>query len=418
MDKIVVRGGAPLQGHVRVSGSKNAALPILVSSLLVGGETTFRNVPGLMDIHSILDLIAELGVKVNRSEDAITMDATTIACVEAPYDLVRKMRASILVLGPLVSRMGRAKVSMPGGCAIGDRPIDLHLKGLEAMGATIRLEQGYVEAEAKRLKGARIVFDTVSVGATENLMMAATLADGVTLLSNAAREPEIIALADVLNGMGARVEGAGTPEITITGVTKLSPVEARIIPDRIEAGTFMVAAAMTGGDVVVDACEPKHMEHTLNKLEQVGATLEVGVDSVRVIGPKTIKNVDIRTAPYPGFPTDMQAQFMAMLTLADGASVIHETIFENRFIHVSELKRMGANIVLKGNDVATVKGVKRLSGAQVMASDLRASASLILSGLVAEGETVVNRVYHLDRGYEHIETKLRGLGASIERVKG
>jgi len=418
MDKIVVRGGAPLHGRVRVSGSKNAALPILVSSLLVGGKTTFRNVPGLMDIHSIVCLLSELGATVDRAEDWVTIDATTIDCVEAPYDLVRKMRASILVLGPLVARMGRAKVSMPGGCAIGDRPIDLHLKGLEAMGATIRLEQGYVEAEATRLKGARIVFDTVSVGATENIMMAATLAEGVTILSNAAREPEIIALADVLNAMGAKVEGAGTPELTITGVPHLSPVDTAIIPDRIEAGTFMVAAAMTGGDVEVTACAPEHMEHTLSKLEEAGATLEVGKDSVRVIGPKAIKNVDIRTAPYPGFPTDMQAQFMAMLTLADGASVIHETIFENRFIHVSELKRMGAEIVLKGNDVATVKGIKRLSGAQVMASDLRASASLILSGLVAEGETVVNRVYHLDRGYEHIETKLRGLGADIERIKG
>jgi len=370
-----------------------------------------------MDIHSILSLLSELGADVDRSGDAVTIDATTISCVEAPYDLVRKMRASILVLGPLVARMGRAKVSMPGGCAIGDRPIDLHLKGLEAMGAAITLEHGYVEAVAERLKGARIVFDTVSVGATENLMMAATLADGVTILSNAAREPEIIALADVLNAMGAKVEGAGTPEITITGVTDLSSVDTEIIPDRIEAGTFMVAAAMTGGDVVVEACAPEHMEHTLSKLEQVGATLEVGERSVRVIGPKTIKSVDIRTAPYPGFPTDMQAQFMAMLTRAEGASVIHETIFENRFIHVSELKRMGAEIVLKGNDVATVKGVKELSGAQVMASDLRASASLILSGLVAKGETVVSRVYHLDRGYENIETKLRGLGATIERVK-
>jgi len=418
MDKIVVRGGTPLHGHVRVSGSKNAALPIIVSSLLVGGKTTFRNVPGLRDIHSITCLLSELGAKVDRVEDRVSIDATTIDCVEAPYDLVRKMRASILVLGPLVARMGRAKVSMPGGCAIGDRPIDLHLKGLEAMGATIRLKQGYVEAEASRLKGARIVFDTVSVGATENIMMAATLADGITILSNAAREPEIIALADVLNAMGAKVEGAGTPELTITGVPHLSSVDTTIIPDRIEAGTFMVAAAMTGGDVEVTGCAPEHMKHTLSKLEEAGATLVVGVDSVRVIGPKSIKNVDIRTAPYPGFPTDMQAQFMAMLTLADGASVIHETIFENRFIHVSELKRMGADIVLKGNDVATVKGVKRLSGAQVMASDLRASASLILSGLVAKGETVVNRVYHLDRGYEHIETKLRGLGADIERVKG
>ncbi len=417
MDKIVVKEGGPLHGHVRVSGSKNAALPVLVSSLLVGGKTTFRNVPGLMDIHSILSLLGELGATVHRNGDIVTIDATTIDCVEAPYDLVRKMRASILVLGPLVARMGRAKVSMPGGCAIGDRPIDLHLKGLEAMGATISLEHGYVEASAHRLKGAHIIFDIVSVGATENLMMAATLAEGVTTLSNAAQEPEIIALADVLCAMGAQIKGAGTPEITITGVTELSPAEADIIPDRIEAGTFMVAAAMTGGDVVVDACEPKHMEATLKKLEEAGATLEVGIDSVRVIGPKTIKSVDIRTAPYPGFPTDMQAQFMAMLTRADGTSVIHETIFENRFIHVSELKRMGAEIGIKGKDVATVNGVKHLSGAPVMASDLRASASLILSGLVAEGETIVNRVYHLDRGYEHIETKLRGLGATIKRVK-
>ncbi|MCG8473811.1 MAG: UDP-N-acetylglucosamine 1-carboxyvinyltransferase [Desulfobacterales bacterium] len=416
MDKIVVNGGAPLRGKVTVSGSKNAALPILVSSLLVSGKVSFTNVPHLMDIQSIKKLLAEMGAEVHRKEDKVTIDTSGVNKVEAPYDLVRKMRASILVLGPLVARMGKAKVSLPGGCAIGDRPIDLHLKGLEAMGAKITLDHGYVEAEAPRLKGARIVFDTVSVGATENLMMAATLAEGKTILSNAAREPEIIALAGVLNAMGAKIEGAGSPEITITGVSSLAPVEAAIIPDRIEAGTFMVAAAMTGGDVVVERCEPRHMEAIISKLEETGATLTVGENFVRVVGPEKVKNVDIRTAPYPGFPTDMQAQFMAMLTQAKGASVIQETIFENRFIHVSELKRMGAHIVVKGNDVATVKGNGGLSGAPVMASDLRASASLILAGLVADGETVVNRVYHLDRGYEHIEAKLQGLGATIERL--
>jgi UDP-N-acetylglucosamine 1-carboxyvinyltransferase len=417
MDKIVVEGGRRLQGDVRISGSKNAALPILVSALLVDGECVFRNVPDLMDIKSIKLLMEDLGARVETDGSTVSVDATGVNKFEASYDLVRKMRASILVLGPLLARQKRARVSLPGGCAIGARPINLHLKGMAALGAQITLEHGYVEAAAEKLTGNDVYFDIVSVGATESLLMTAALAGGVTVLHNAAREPEISALADVLNAMGAKIEGAGTPDIKITGVAALKPVTVDIIPDRIEAGTFMVAAAMTGGDVTLTHCEPGHMGAIMDKLRLTGARVEAMDKTVRVIGPPEIQSVDIRTVPYPGFPTDMQAQFMAMLTVAKGSSVITETIFENRFIHVSELKRMGADISLQGGNVATVRGVQNLSGAPVMASDLRASASLILAGLIASGRTEVNRVYHLDRGYERIERKLEKLGAVVLREK-
>ena len=417
MDKIIVEGGRSLKGEVTISGSKNAALPILISSLLVDGECIFRNVPDLMDIKSVKLLLEDLGAKVESSGNTVSIDASNVNKFEASYDLVRKMRASILVLGPLLARLKKTRVSLPGGCAIGARPINLHLKGMENLGATITLEHGYVEAQADRLIGADVYFDIVSVGATENIIMAAVLAEGVSTIRNAAREPEIIALADALNKMGAKIEGAGTAVITITGVSALKPAEITIIPDRIEAGTFMVAAGMTKGDVLVKNCNPDHLQGVLHKLQMTGAKTEVDGSNIRILGPDKIESVDIRTVPYPGFPTDMQAQFMAMLTIAEGTSIITETIFENRFIHVSELKRMGASIVLTDGRVATVRGIKKLSGAPVMASDLRASASLILAGLVAEGITDISRVYHLDRGYEAIEKKLRGLGASIKRAK-
>ncbi len=417
MDRIVVEGGRRLEGEVTISGSKNAALPILVSSLLVDGECVFKNVPDLKDIQSIKLLLEDLGARVQTDGSTVSIDATGVYKHEASYDLVRKMRASILVLGPLLSRFKKARVSLPGGCAIGARPINLHLKGIAGLGAEIQLEHGYVEASVEKLMGGDIYFDVVSVGATESLMMTAVLAEGETVLRNVAREPEITALADVLNSMGARIEGAGTPEIRIMGVSSLKPATVTIIPDRIEAGTFMVAAAMTRGNVLVKNCEPEHMGAIIHKLKLTGAEVELAENSLRVKGPDVIQNVDIRTIPYPGFPTDMQAQFMAMLTVATGTSVITETIFENRFIHVSELKRMGADISLAGGNVATVKGVSHLSGAPVMATDLRASASLILAGLIAEGRTAVSRVYHLDRGYESIEKKLSGLGAVIFRDK-
>lgn len=417
MDKIVVEGGNTLKGEVKISGSKNAALPILISALLVDGECIFRNVPDLMDIRSVKLLLEDLGARVETSGNSIMIDASGVNKFEASYELVRKMRASILVLGPLLARLKKTRVSLPGGCAIGARPINLHLKGMECLGAKITLEHGYVEASAARLTGADVYFDVVSVGATENVIMAAVLAEGVTTLRNAAREPEIIALADALNLMGAKIEGAGTSVITITGVGALNPSEVTIIPDRIEAGTYMVAAAMTRGDVLVKDCEPDHIQGILHKLELSGAKTTVDGRNVRVEGPEIIEGIDIRTVPYPGFPTDMQAQFMAMMTIAKGTSIITETIFENRFIHVSELKRMGADISLVDGRVATIKGVDRLSGAPVMASDLRASASLILAGLVASGTTEISRVYHLDRGYEAVEKKLEGLGAAIKRVR-
>ena len=416
MDKIIVEGGRTLKGEVHISGAKNAALPILISSLLTDGLNTFSNVPQLQDIHSTALLLENLGARVETEDDTVRIDAGGQIQYKAEYDLVRKMRASVLVLGPLVARLGKARVSLPGGCAIGARPINLHLKGLAALGASIELKHGYVEASAGRLKGADIYFDVVTVTGTENLMMAAALAKGTTLLRNAAREPEIVALADTLISMGADIQGAGTSVITINGVSSLKPVEATIIPDRIEAGTFMMAAVLTRGSITVLNAEPDHLGALIDKLRLTGAEIEIDGKTVHVKTKADIKSVDIKTQPYPGFPTDMQAQFMVLMSIANGTSMISETIFENRFIHVSELRRMGADIQVSG-DFAIVRGVPNLSSAQVMASDLRASASLILAGLVAEGTTEVNRVYHLDRGYQSLEKKFAALGAAVRRVK-
>jgi UDP-N-acetylglucosamine 1-carboxyvinyltransferase len=417
MDKIVIQGGQRLSGEVQVSGAKNAALPLLASALLPTGTSTFQNVPLLNDVTTMGKLLRRLGCEVEgqRTVAVTPPDASRVSC-EAPYDLVKTMRASVLVLGPLVARYGRARVSLPGGCAIGARPIDVHLKGLEAMGAQITLEHGYVDARADHLRGANIVCDVASVTGTENLMMAASLAHGRTVIENAAREPEVEELAMVLNKMGAHIQGAGTAIIQIEGVSELQPIEHTILPDRIEAGTFMIAAAITRGDVLVKGTRPEHLDAVLGKLRSAGVTVTVEQDGVRVHGGGDLRPVDITTQPHPGFPTDMQAQFMVLACCARGQSIIKETIFENRFMHVPELGRMGADIHADGR-VAVIRGVERLSGASVMATDLRASASLVLAGLVAEGTTEVLRVYHLDRGYERIEKKLRGLGARIERVK-
>ena len=416
MDKILVNGGTPLKGEVRISGAKNAALPIIVSGLLCDGTNTFINVPNLRDIRSTMELLEHLGVCCRMEDHTVTVDAAGLKNHEAPYDLVRKMRASILVLGPLVARLKKARVSLPGGCAIGARPINLHLKGLEQLGAKIDLAHGYVEARCERLRGAEIYFDVVTVTGTENLMMAAVLADGVTVLRNAAREPEVVALAQALNRMGARIQGAGTSKMTIEGVQTLNPAEVEIIPDRIETGTFMTAAALTRGDITLHGADPEHIQAVIHTLRQTGARVDVQKDSIRVQGVSDITSVDVKTTPFPGFPTDMQAQFMVLMSIANGSSLITETIFENRFIHVSELQRMGADITISGN-TARVKGVAHLSGAPVMATDLRASACLILAGLVAENTTEVNRVYHLDRGYESLELKFEKLGAAIQRVR-
>lgn len=416
MDKLIIKGGKKLSGEVSVSGSKNAALPIFCATILAAGKHEISNVPFLRDINTTIKVLESLGAVVEGNGHIVKIDATNVNNVEATYDLVKTMRASVLVLGPLLARHGRARVSLPGGCAIGARPIDQHLKGLKALGADIHLTHGYVEAKAKRLKGARINFDMPTVGGTEHLMMAASLAKGETVLENAAREPEIVDLATMLNQMGARIEGAGTDTIRIAGVSELSPVSYRVMPDRIEAGTFMVAAAITGGDIRIANMQLEHLDALVFKLQDAGVEITNKNGLVRVKGPKKLRSMNIKTRPYPGFPTDMQAQFMALMTVADGASVISENIFENRFMHVSELMRFGADITVEGNS-ATVKGVKKLSGAPVMATDLRASASLILAGLAAEGETEVTRIYHLDRGYESIEKKLAGLGADIVRVK-
>jgi UDP-N-acetylglucosamine 1-carboxyvinyltransferase len=415
MDKIVIQGGRRLAGEVVIGGAKNAALPILASSLLTGGWNTYTNVPVLRDIDSIKQLLTSLGGAVETDGNQVRIDAGGVCCHEAQYDIVRKMRASILVLGPLLARLKKARVSLPGGCAIGARPINLHLKGLARLGASINLQHGYVEAHAEKLRGAEIYLDVATVTGTENLMMAAALADGLTVIRNAAREPEILALAEVLNRMGADIQGAGGPVITIRGVSELHPVDVSIIPDRIEAGTFMVAAALTHGDVTLNRCEPAHLEAVIHKLRLTGARVTVEGDRIRVQGADSISSVDVKTLPYPGFPTDMQAQFMVLMSVARGLSLISETIFENRFIHVSELRRMGADIQVSGN-AAMVRGVQRLSGAPVMASDLRASACLVLAGLVAQGTTEVHRVYHLDRGYEALEKKFEHLGAVIRRV--
>jgi UDP-N-acetylglucosamine 1-carboxyvinyltransferase len=417
MDSLVIEGGVPLQGTIRVSGAKNAALPILCASLLTEGTCTFRNVPALRDIETTAALLRFMGAEVDVAPPIVTVHAGSVRTPEAPYDLVKQMRASVLVLGPLVARFGRARVSLPGGCAIGARPIDQHLKGLEAMGAEIILDHGYVEARCKRLHGATIYLDMATVTGTENLMMAAALAKGRTMLIGAAKEPEIEELARVLNKMGARIDGAGTDVIHIDGVDTLHPVEHAIIPDRIEAGTFLVAAAATGGNVLVEGVVPEHIEPICQKLRAAGITVEREDTGMRVISNGRPRAVDITTAPHPGYPTDMQAQHMALMTLATGTSVITENIFENRFMHVPELQRMGARIEIRGR-AAIVSGVERLAGARVMATDLRASACLVVAGLFAEGQTEVSRVYHLDRGYERIEQRLSALGARIRRIKG
>ncbi len=416
MDKIVIHGGQRLKGEVQVSGAKNAALPLLFATLLAPGRHRLANVPQLRDIDTVAQLLTTLGATVERDDGVFAVGADAIESIEAPYDLVRTMRASVLVLGPLLARHGHGRVSLPGGCAIGARPINLHLKGFEAMGAKIVLDHGYVEARARRLHGARIYLDIPTVGGTENLMMAATLAKGTTVLENAACEPEIVDLANALNAMGARVSGAGTDTVTIEGVTDLQPMDYAVMPDRIEAGTFMVAAAITRGDIRVSGAVAADLEPLVAKLLGAGAEILAEPEGLRVKGPRRIESVDIKTQPHPGFPTDMQAQFMALMTLGQGTSVISENVFENRFMHVCELQRMGADISIEGH-TATVKGVRGLTGAPVMATDLRASASLILAGLAAGNTTEVTRIYHLDRGYERIEEKLKQLGAEIERVR-
>ena len=416
MDKMVIVGGNRLQGEVRISGAKNAALPVLVSSLLVDGWSTFHNIPDLMDIKTVKKLLRSLGVKVEGGT-TVRIHAGDITNCEASYDLVRTMRASILVLGPLLARMGEARVSLPGGCAIGARPVNLHIRALQEMGAEVTLKDGYVEAKASRLKGATIYFDISTVTGTENIMMAATLAEGTTILKNAAREPEIVNLAETLIGMGARIRGAGSDVITIEGVESLHPVEAAVIPDRIETGTFLIAAGVTGGDIHILGGEPNHNEALIAKLRDAGMKIETQGDALRAAGGAGINSVDVQTLPYPGFPTDLQAQIMALMALGNGLSVITETVFENRFMHVGEMMRMGADIVIQGKS-AIVRGVPKLRGAPVMATDLRASASLILAGLAAEGTTTLSRVYHIDRGYQRIEEKLSALGADIRRVSG
>lgn len=415
MDKLKILGGLPLVGEVQAAGAKNAALPILCASLLTADPMELSNVPQLQDIATTIRLLKLLGVKTERDEERLTLQADSLVSTEAPYELVKTMRASILVLGPLLARFGEARVSLPGGCAIGQRPVDQHIKGLQAMGAQIEIEQGFVVARAARLKGARIVTDMVTVTGTENLMMAACLAEGETILENAAREPEVVDLAKVLVAMGAQIEGAGTDRLVIRGVERLHGTSHRIMADRIETGTFLCAAAACGGDVTVRATDPWSMDVTIDRLRETGATLTSGPDWVRLQANGRPRAVSVRTAPYPGFATDMQAQFMALDAVAEGTATVVETIFENRFMHVQELRRLGANIRIEGN-TAIVQGVPALSGATVMATDLRASASLVIAGLAARGETTVERIYHLDRGYARMEARLQALGARIERV--
>jgi UDP-N-acetylglucosamine 1-carboxyvinyltransferase len=414
VDKIVIQGGKPLVGDVQISGAKNAALPILASALLTSGENTFHNIPDLVDIKTIKKLLKSMGVQFDGNETCKVNAEKIISC-DAPYDLVKTMRASVLVLGPLVARMGVARVSLPGGCAIGARPVNLHIKALQDMGAHVELNKGYIEAKAKKLKGADIYFDIQTVTGTENVMMAATLAEGTTVLNNAAREPEVVNLANVLKGMGAKINGAGTDTIIIEGVTSLKPTEAEIIPDRIEAGTFMIAAGMTCGEINIIGCNPHHLESLINKLRDTGMKISPIKSGLKVSSGEKINSVDVKTLPYPGFPTDLQAQMMAYMSIGSGLSVISETVFENRFMHVSELLRMGADIVIQGGN-AIVRGVPILHGAQTMATDLRASASLILAALAAEGTTEISRVYHIDRGYQAIEKKFSALGADIKRM--
>ncbi len=417
MDKLIIRGGNALDGEIRISGAKNAVLPIMAATLLAETPVVIRNIPHLHDVTTTMELLGHMGVHLTVDEKMdIEVDVRPISSLYAPYELVRTMRSSILVLGPMLSRFGRADVSLPGGCAIGSRPVNLHIKGLDAMGADIRVENGYIKARVDRLKGTRLVMDVVTVTGTENLMMAATLADGVTVIENAAREPEVVDLARCLNAMGARVSGAGTDTITIEGVERLAGTEYGVLPDRIETGTYLVAAAITGGRVKVKDTRPDTMDAVLQTLREAGAEITLGDDWIELDmhGRRPVA-VNVHTAPYPAFPTDMQAQFTALNAVAEGAGTITETVFENRFMHVQEMQRMGADIRLEGN-TAICTGVQRLTGAPVMATDLRASASLVLAGLVAEGETVVDRIYHIDRGYERIEEKLAQLGADIQRV--
>jgi len=415
MKSIYINGGRKLNGEVTISGAKNAALPILAAGLLCPGTHRVANVPYLADVTTLGKILQNMGISFERKDREIVLDSTELVKPEAPYDLVRTMRASVLVLGPLVARMGTARVSLPGGCAIGARPINLHLMGLEKLGATVEIEHGYVLAKAARLRGAHIYFDTVTVTGTENIMMAAVLAQGETVIENAAREPEVVDLANALIQMGARIEGTGTDIIRIQGVDALKPMDYTVMPDRIETGTFVIAAAITRGSILIKNCFPGHLDAVLAKVREAGAEIMNIDGDIRVTGQSVINPVNINTLEYPGFPTDMQAQFMSLMALAKGTSVINETIFENRFTHVAELRRMGADIQTEGRS-AIVKGVPGLSAAPVMATDLRASASLILAGLAAEGQTVVSRIYHLDRGYEHIEEKLSALGADIKRV--
>jgi UDP-N-acetylglucosamine 1-carboxyvinyltransferase len=414
MDTIVITGGNRLQGEVRISGAKNSALPILASTILSDGECVITNVPRVVDVITMEKLLTILGATVSHEGHRVVVRAGSISSTEAPYDLVKTMRASILTLGPLVARWGRAKVSLPGGCAIGSRPVNLHLAGLAKLGVDISLEHGYITATAKRLKGARIYCDTPTVTGTENLMMAASLAEGTTVLENAAKEPEVTDLAGFLIKRGARIDGVGTDVVTIEGVSALRGGDHEVIPDRIEAGTYLAAGAMTGGDVTVTHCRSVDLEAVLMKLKEAGAEVRAEKERVRVTAPRRLKGTDVRTLPYPGFPTDMQAQMVALMCVAEGASVVTETVFESRFMHVEELRRMGADIRVEGNRLLVI-GRPSLTGAPVMASDLRASAGLIIAGLAADGVTEVQRVYHLDRGYERIEEKLRGLGAQIER---
>ena len=413
----MINGGAKLHGSVRISGAKNAVLPILAATLLADGPATIENVPHLHDVTTTMELLGCMGVMVSVDEKlSVEVDSSTIENYTAPYHLVKTMRSSILVLGPLLARFGEAEVSLPGGCAIGSRPVDLHIKGLQDMGADIDVSNGYIHAKAKRLKGARLVLDIVTVTGTENLMMAAALADGTTIIENAAREPEVVDLANFINTMGGKITGAGTDTITIEGVEKLNGTRYRVLPDRIETGTFLVAAAITGGSITVKDTEPKLLDAVIDKLREAGAKVDVGDDWIKLdMEGKRPKAVSVRTAPYPAFPTDMQAQFAALNTVAEGTATVVETVFENRFMHVQELKRMGADIEIEGN-TAIIRGVDKLTSAPVMATDLRASASLIIAGLVASGETEVQRIYHIDRGYENIEEKLALLGAKIRRT--
>ncbi|MEE8211186.1 MAG: UDP-N-acetylglucosamine 1-carboxyvinyltransferase [Acidiferrobacterales bacterium] len=419
MDKLIVSGGYPLRGEVRISGAKNAALPVLVASLLTDKPLCIGNVPHLQDITTTMELLGRMGVRLVVDEKmVIEADASDVTSRRAPYELVKTMRASILVLGPLLTRFGEAEVSMPGGCAIGSRPVNLHIKGLQAMGAEFSIEDGYMKARAKRLKGTRVMMDMVSVTGTENIMMAATLAQGTTVIENAAREPEVVDLAKCLVGMGAKIEGAGSDTITVEGVSTLDGGSHQVIPDRIETGTYLVAGAMTGGKVRVRNVQPNHLEAVVDKLREAGAEITSGRDWICLDRQdQELKAVSIRTAPYPAFPTDMQAQFVALNCIATGTATVTESVFENRFMHVLELQRMGADIEMRGN-TAIVRGVQRLTGAPVMATDLRASASLALAGLVADSDTIVDRIYHIDRGYECIEEKLAQLGARIRRVPG